>query len=172
MGLERGWWVRIVFRAGVDRQGGMRVERTKKSRPKPGESGGNQLTPEVLVESRPADQSHSTLLKVKIAGQNRLDVALVRIVFHGLIQLNNTAELVTVTIFGIGQYELRVVLRGHGERLPRPGPGICEPQHKSPQSEAESAKKRPESQTSPDLRACRVSLAARQQRPVPGEKMA
>jgi hypothetical protein len=87
-----------------------------------------------------------------------------------LIQLNNTAELVTVTIFGIGQYKLRVVLRGHGERLPRPGRGICEPQHKSPQSESESAKRRPESQTSPGLRACRVSLAARQQRPVPGKK--
>ena len=72
------------------------------------------MTPEVLVQSRPADQFYSTLLQVKVAGQDGFDVAFVRIMFHRLIQLYDTAEFVAVAILRVGKNELCVVLCRHG----------------------------------------------------------
>jgi len=82
------------------------------------------------VQSRPADQFHSIFLQVKIAGQNGFDVTRIRAWLHRVVQLNDAAELVTVAIIRIGQYELRVILRGHGINL-RPEPlADCELEHK------------------------------------------
>ena len=66
------------------------------------------------MQSRPADQFHSVLLQVKVAGQNGFDVTLIAALFHRGVQFNNPAELIAITILRIGQYELRVVLSGHG----------------------------------------------------------
>jgi len=69
------------------------------------------------MQSRPADQCHSVLLQVKIAGQNGFDVALVTALFHRAVQFNDPTELVAITIRRIGQYELCVVLSGHVSNL-------------------------------------------------------
>lgn len=98
------------------------------------------LTPENSVQSCPADQFHSVLLQVKIAGQNGFDVSGVGTLFHRSVQFNYTAELVAAAVISVGQYELRVILRGHGANLRDGGPGICEPQHKSPFLDLQYAK--------------------------------
>ena len=84
------------------------------------------------MQSRPADQFHSVLLQVKIAGQNCLDVSFVGVLLHWMAQLNNAAEFIAVTIFCIGKDELRVVLNGHVPRLALARLRICEPQHNFP----------------------------------------
>ena len=81
------------------------------------------------MQSRPADQFYSVLLQVKIAGQNGFDVARIRALLHREVQLNNTAELITVTILRVGQYELRVVLGGHVTNLRLGIASDCEPEH-------------------------------------------
>jgi hypothetical protein len=51
-----------------------------------------------------------------------------------LTQLDNTAEFVAAAILRVGQDELRVVLYGHGSRLPPGPPCDCETKHKMPDS--------------------------------------
>ena len=81
------------------------------------------------MQSRPADQFHSVLLQVKIAGQNGFDVTRIKALLHRGIQLDNAAELVPVTILRVGQYELRVVLGGHVTNLRLGIAPDCEPEH-------------------------------------------
>ena len=84
------------------------------------------------MQSRPADQFHSRLLQVKIAGQNGFDVTRIGALLHRVVQFDYPAELIAATIFCVGQNKLRVVLRGHGFNL-RLGARIdCELEHNSP----------------------------------------
>ena len=94
--------------------------------------GNFNLTPDNSVQSCPADQFHSVLLQVEIAGQNGFDVGGVGTLLHGSVQFYYTAKLIAATIICVGQNELRVVLRGHGLNLRDEAPGICEPRHKLP----------------------------------------
>ena len=91
------------------------------------------------MQSRPADQFHSILLQVKIAGQNGFDVTRIGVLLHRVVQFNNPAELVTVTISRVGQYELRVVLGGHVTNLRLRIGGDCEPEHNFPVRRKQSA---------------------------------
>ena len=84
------------------------------------------------MQSRPADQFHSVLLQVKIAGQNGFDVTRVRTLLHRIVQFDDPAELIAVTIGRIGQYELRVVLSGHVTNLRLKNVSDCEPEHNFP----------------------------------------
>lgn len=90
------------------------------------------LAPDKSVQSRPADQFHSILLQVKIAGQNGFDVGRVGALLHREVQLNYPAELVATAIFSVGQYELRVILRGHVTNLRPRSVHDCEIQHNFP----------------------------------------
>jgi hypothetical protein len=83
------------------------------------------------MQSRPADQFHSVLLQVKVAGQNGFDVTRIGAWLHRAVQFDNPAELIAVTILCVGQYELRVVLRGHVINLPLNVGVDCEPEHNS-----------------------------------------
>ena len=84
------------------------------------------------MQSRPADQFHSVLLQVKIAGQNGFDVTRVRTLLHWVVQFDDPAELIAVTIGRIGQNELRVVLSGHVTNLRLGIVSDCEPEHNFP----------------------------------------
>ncbi len=90
------------------------------------------LTPDNSVQSCPADQFHSVLLQVEIAGQNGFYVGGVGTLLHRSVQFYYTAKLIAAAIICVGQYELRVILRGHEVNLRDGTPGICEPQHKLP----------------------------------------
>ena len=57
------------------------------------------------------------LLQIKIAGENRLNVATLGVLLHRVTQFDDAAELITAAIFCIGQQELRVVLSGHVTNL-------------------------------------------------------
>ena len=89
-------------------------------------------TPVKSVQSCPADQFHSGLLQVKIAGQNGFDVTRIRALLHRVVQFNHPAELIAVTILRVGQNKLRVVLRGHGINLRVNARADCEPEHNLP----------------------------------------
>ena len=82
------------------------------------------------MQSGPADQPDSTLLQVKVAGENGFDVMPVGSLFHRLVQFDDAAELIAVAIFSVGQDELRVVLGGHDLRLRLPCHVNCEPEHR------------------------------------------
>jgi len=86
------------------------------------------------VQSGPAHQLYCSFLQVEIAGQHGLYVTRVTAHIHGLTQLDHTAEFVATAILRVGQYELCVVLRGHGLRLRLAPTPICETQHKMPDS--------------------------------------
>jgi len=91
------------------------------------------------VQSGPADQLHSGLSQIEIAGQYGLYVARISVHIHRLTQFNHTAELITTAILRVGQYELCVVLRRHGLRL-RLGLRLdCETKHKMPDSPKSAA---------------------------------
>ena len=84
------------------------------------------------MQSRPADQFHSVLLQVKVLGQNGFDVTLFAALFHWAAQFNHPAKLIAISILGIGQYELRVVLSGHGVNVRDEGLRDCAPEHNFP----------------------------------------
>ena len=84
------------------------------------------------VQSRPAEQPHGAFAQVEVASQYCLDVASVVSLFHRVVQLDNTAKLITAAIVSVGQDELRVVLNGHGFRLRLRASPDCEPEHKKP----------------------------------------
>ncbi len=90
---------------------------TKKSRPKPGESGEIVCARDVSVQSGPANELYSALSQVEILGQNGLYVLALSGLVHCFAELNDAAKLVAVAILRVGQDELRVVLSGHGFRL-------------------------------------------------------
>ena len=84
------------------------------------------------MQSRPADQFHSVLLQVKVLGQNGFDVTRLAALFHWVVQFNHPAKLIAISILRIGQYELRVVLRGHGVNVRDGGLHDCAPEHNFP----------------------------------------
>ena len=83
------------------------------------------------MQPGPANELHFITVQVKIAGQCGLDVAAVGVAFHRLTQLDYTTEFITSAITCVGQYELRVVLCGHGFRLRLHPLFDCELQHKT-----------------------------------------
>jgi len=94
--------------------------------------GENRLDASKSVQSRPADQFHSLSLQVKVAGQNGFDVTRIRALLHWVVQLDDTAELITSTILCVGQNELRVILGGHVTNLRLRVVVDCEPEHNFP----------------------------------------
>lgn len=92
------------------------------------------------VQSRPAEQFHGRFLQVKISRQNRFNIALVRGLFHGMIQLDYAAEFVVAAIISVGQNKLCVVFGGHGTNLPLATARDCEPEHKIPDTNERHSK--------------------------------
>ena len=66
------------------------------------------------VQSRPAYELYGTLTQVEITSQYGLNVTRVGVTIHRLVELNHAAEFVAAVVVSVGQYELRVVLCGHG----------------------------------------------------------
>ena len=69
------------------------------------------------MQPGPANELHFIAVQVEIAGQCGLDVAAVGVAFHRKAQFDYTTEFITAAIRRVGQYELCVVLCGHGFRL-------------------------------------------------------
>ena len=83
------------------------------------------------MQPGPADEFHVVPVQVEIAGQYGLDVTSVRLAVHWLAELDDAAEFTATLVIGIRQDELRVVLGGHGIKVPARIGDDCEPNHKS-----------------------------------------
>ena len=71
----------------------------------------------VSVQSGPAHELYCAALQVKILGQYGLNVRVLSRLVHWFTEFDHTTEFVVAAILRVGQYELRVVLSGHGLRL-------------------------------------------------------
>ena len=83
------------------------------------------------MQPGPAYEPHLAAVQVEISGQSGLNVALIGVAIHRLAKLHDAAEFVATAVLRVGQYELRVVLSGHGFRLPPSHEIVCELSHKS-----------------------------------------
>lgn len=84
------------------------------------------------MQPGPADELHITAVQVKVLCQYSLNTLPIFGIVHRLVEFYYAAEFVATHVTFIGQYELRVVLDGHGDTVRRPGGDDCELSHRKP----------------------------------------